>query len=82
MKPQTGILLRMLGAMLELICVTYWVRGAGDSRLVMGIKLNSLLMLGVFLGLAMVIAGLTLVKKPKRSRKLADLELNLDREAP
>ena len=80
MKPQTGILLRMLGPLVQLICAAILMKTWGDGRTFLGITLESLLMLGFFVGLLMVVAGLTMVRKPGRPAKPSALDIDLDRD--
>lgn len=80
MKPQTGILLRLLGPMLQLFCAATLMRSWGEGRTFLGIQLDSLLMLGFLVGLTMVVLGLTMVRKPGRGAKSSALDLDLDRD--
>ena len=78
MKPQTGILLRLLGPLVELICAAILMQTWGEGRTVLGLPVESLLMLGFLVGLTMVVAGLTMVKRPPSRREPTPLDLNLD----
>ncbi len=69
MKPQTGMLLRLLGPLIEITCAAILVRVWGEGRTIGGVAVEPLLMFGFAVGLAMVIAGLTLVKKPSTLRR-------------
>jgi hypothetical protein len=83
MKPQTGIVLRLLGPLIEVVCAAIMIKTWGQGKTVLGMQLDSLLMAGFFVGLLMVVAGLTMVKKPGgRAKPPADLDLNLDRDRP
>ena len=77
MKPETGILLRLLGPLLQIICAAMLLRTWDDERTFAGIPLKSLLMLGFFVGMCMVVAGLTLVKRRARTRRTSN-DLDLD----
>lgn len=64
MKPETGLLLRMVGPLIEVICVALLLRYRGQGLRVLGLPMEQILFAGLFLGLALVIAGLTLVRRP------------------
>jgi hypothetical protein len=72
MKPSTGALLRLLGPLIEVICLVLLLRYPGDRVLVAGYPLRYLLYGGILAGLFMVIAGITLVKRPQRARRPPD----------
>ena len=82
MKPQTGILLRLLGFLVEISCAAILMKTRGAESKVAGMPLETLLYVGFAIGLMMVIAGLTLV--PKKSRKgrpsIPDLDLGAGRD--
>jgi len=80
MKPQTGLLLRMLGPLIQLICASILLKSWGERRTFAGIKLESLVMFGLYVGLMMVVAGITLARKPTRKAKSSALDLDLDRD--
>ena len=69
MKPETGLLLRMVGPLIEVICVALLLRYRGQGLQVLGLPLDQILVAGLFLGLALVIAGLTLVRRPPPTRR-------------
>jgi hypothetical protein len=66
MRPQTGLLLRMLGPLIEILCVAGLLSTRGQGRTIAGMPLDYLFYAGLALGLGMVIAGLTLVRRPRR----------------
>jgi len=68
MKPQTGLILRLLGPMLELACAWGLSRVHGRGITVARLPAEWLLFAGLALGLAMVVAGLTLVRRTARSK--------------
>jgi len=80
MKPQTGIVLRLLGPLIEVVCAAILIKTWGEGRIVAGVRLESILMAGFFAGLMMVVAGLTMVKKPVSRAKPSALDLDLDRD--
>ncbi len=63
MKPETGIVLRLVGPLIEIVCAAILMKTWGEGRTVAGIRLESLLFVGFAVGLAMVIAGLTMVRR-------------------
>lgn len=69
MKPQTGMVLRLVGPLIEIVCAAILMKTWGEGRTVLGFRLESLLMAGFGLGLAMVIAGLTMVKRTAKVRR-------------
>ena len=81
MKPQTGILLRLLGPLIEIVCAAVFARTWGEGRKVAGVPLETVLMIGFGLGLMMVVAGLTMARPPTRKGRppIRDIDLDLDR---
>lgn len=69
MKPETGMTLRLLGPLIEITCAAILVRTWGEGRTIAGIAIEPLLMVGFAIGLAMVVAGLTMVKRPSSLRR-------------
>ena len=82
MKPQTGILLRLLGFLVEIGCAVVLMRTRGQDYRIAGIRLETLLYLGFAVGLMMVVLGLTMVKRPTRKGRatIPDLDLGADRD--
>ncbi len=80
MTPQTGLILRMLGPLIQLTCAAILLKTWGEGRTVAGVKLDSLLMLGFFVGLVLVVAGISLSRRPRRKAKSSALDLDLDRD--
>lgn len=68
MKPETGIVLRLVGPLIEIVCAAILMKTWGEGRTVMGVRLETLLYLGFAVGLGLVIAGLTLVRRPQPAR--------------
>jgi hypothetical protein len=79
LKPQTGILLRMLGPLIEIVCAAIMAKTWGEGRTVAGIRLETLLMIGFGVGLMMVVAGLTMARPPVRRGRAPIRDLDLDR---
>ena len=64
-----GLALRLLGPVLEFVCIGLLMWGPASDRSLLGLELESLLYLGLALGLAMVAIGLGLsVPRPRRRR--------------
>lgn len=61
-------MLRLLGPLLELGCAWGLTRVHGRGLSVLGVPAETPLFAGLAAGLAMVVAGLTLVKRPARAR--------------
>lgn len=77
-----GVVLRMLGPAIEILCVVALLRYRGQGRLVLGVRLESLLMAGFVLGLVCVFLGLWLSFAATRSRPdRFDLDLGSEAEA-
>ena len=69
MKPQTGLVLRLLGPLIEIACAAVLMKTWGQRRTVLGMPIEPLLMTGFALGLGLVIAGLTMVKRTQPARR-------------
>lgn len=69
MKPQTGMILRLVGPLIEIACAAVLVRTWGQGVTVGGTPIEPILMLGFVVGLSMVVAGLTMVRKPSSLRR-------------
>jgi hypothetical protein len=70
LKPSTGLLLRLLGPLVEILCVMLLFAYPGDDvRVPGGVRLRPLLYAGFGAGLLMVIAGLTLVRRVQPAKR-------------
>lgn len=69
MNPRTGILLRLLGPLIEIACAATLMKTWGQGRTFAGVRLESLLMLGFLVGFSMVVAGLSLVRRTHPTRR-------------
>jgi hypothetical protein len=67
MNTTTGLLLRLLGPLLEVVCLVLLF--AFPAAEVAGLPLRYILYGGIGLGLAMVVAGLTLVRRGRPARR-------------
>ncbi|WP_435007551.1 hypothetical protein P12x_004820 [Tundrisphaera lichenicola] len=66
MNPRTGLLLRLLGPLIEIICLILLMRVRDQGRTVLGIPAEYPLYAGLALGLALVIVGLTFSRPATR----------------
>ncbi len=74
-----GLIFRLLGPALEIVCIGLLLFGGGKDQFFFGIPLENFLYLGVALGLAMVAIGLGMT--PPRPRTRRDRRgLDLDRD--
>jgi len=65
---ETGLLLRMLGPLIEVICLVLLFSFPGEGRRIAGLPLRPFLYGGIALGVVLVIAGLTLARREVPSR--------------
>lgn len=69
MKPSTGRFLRLLGPLIEIVCLALLFAYPGEGTFIAGVPLRYLYYAGFVIGLMMVIAGLTLVKRVQPSKR-------------
>lgn len=69
MKPETGMTLRLVGPLIEIVCAAILMKTWGQGRTVAGVPIEPLLMAGFVLGLGMVVAGLTMVRRAQPARR-------------
>ena len=69
MRPETGLLLRMLGPLIEILCLYGLISTRGQGRTLAGLPVDYLFYAGLALGLGLVVAGLTLVRRVQPSRR-------------
>ncbi len=69
MKPTTGAVLRMLGYVVEIGCLSLWMRTGADGRTIAGVPVRSLLLGGAFCGMLMIFLPYFLVKKTQRAQR-------------
>jgi hypothetical protein len=67
MSPSTGLTLRLVGPLIEVICLGLMFGLPARDIQFHGVALQTVLYGGVALGLLLVIAGLTLVRRPRRT---------------
>jgi hypothetical protein len=65
---ETGLLLRVLGPLIEVICLVLLFSFPGEGREIAGLPLRPFLYGGIAVGLVLVIAGLTLTRRQVPSR--------------
>jgi hypothetical protein len=70
LSQQTALFLRMLGPLIEVICLVLLFSFPGEDRTIAGMPLRWALYGGIGLGIALVIAGLTLVKRTVPTKRL------------
>lgn len=66
-RTQIGLLLRLIGPLIQLACVALLLRSDLATRPFAGIPSRSWLFGGFFLGFALVVVGLFLSRRPRRS---------------
>lgn len=72
MRPQTGLILRLVGMSIEFLCVAAILATRGWSTSIAGlVPLNYLLYGGLAFGLGLVIAGNVMVKRFQPARRPA-----------
>ncbi|MEO6809082.1 MAG: hypothetical protein ABI353_08205 [Isosphaeraceae bacterium] len=72
MRPQTGLILRMVGMLIEFLCAAGILATRGRSTLIAGlVPLNIVLYVGLAFGLGLVIAGNVMVKRFQPTRQPA-----------
>jgi hypothetical protein len=69
MKPSTGIVLRLVGPLIEIVCIMLIFALPAREIRIGGVRLLDILYGGIGFGLLLVIAGLTLVQRQPRSRR-------------
>ena len=69
MTARTGVTLRLLGPLIEVICLILLLRERDRGRQVLGLPVEYPLYAGLALGLALVVVGLALSRPaPRRPR--------------
>ena len=69
MTAQTGVILRLVGPLIEVACLIILLRVRDQGRQVAGIPVEYVLYAGLALGFALVVVGLTLARPaPRRPR--------------
>jgi hypothetical protein len=84
MKPyQVGIILRLLGPLIEIVSVIGFVQFRGRDARVGGVPVESLCFAGFGLGLVLVVAGLSLTAfRPRRRKTRPRFTLDLGPDEP
>jgi hypothetical protein len=67
MRPEIGLILRVVGPLIQFACLFALVSNRGRGRTVGGVSLDTLLYAGILFGLILVVAGLAL--GPFRTRR-------------
>lgn len=79
MRPGIGLILRVVGPLIEFACVFALVSNRGRGRTVVGVPLDNLLYAGILLGLVLVVAGLALSPFRSRTRRRDRYDIDDDR---
>jgi hypothetical protein len=66
MTARTGVILRLLGPLIEVGCLIVLLRVRDQGRTVFGLPVEYLLYTGLALGLTLVVVGLALVRPAPR----------------
>lgn len=77
MKPTTAAVIRLVGYLVEIGCLTTWLKiGAEDRPFVPGVSLRNALLGGVLLGMALIFSSHILTKRTVPTRRAPrDLDL-------
>lgn len=67
MKPQTGLLLRLIGPLIEVLCIIGFLSYRGRNVRLAGQPVELLFLIGFLGGMILVILGLTMVRRTKPS---------------
>lgn len=65
---ETGLLMRMIGPLIEVVCLILLFAFPGEGRRLAGLPLRPFLYGGIAFGLVLVIAGLTMARRDVPSR--------------
>jgi hypothetical protein len=69
MSPRAGMLLRLGGMLIELICASLFMASRGRGRTVAGLPVEYLLFAAFAVGLVMWLAGVTLTRRAWPARR-------------
>lgn len=75
MNPQTGLVLRLVGPLIQIVCAAIWIRTRDLGYRIADVRLETILMIGFGLGLGMVVAGLFLSRRPTKESPISPLDL-------
>jgi hypothetical protein len=72
MDARTGLVLRLVGPLIEIVCVLILVNVRDRGRLALGVPVEYFLYAGLALGLTLVVVGLTCVRPRRDPRRPGD----------
>ena len=73
MSPRTGLTLRLLGPLIEVICLILLLQVRDQERAFLGVPAEYPLYAGLALGFAMVVVGLTFARPSTKRPRDSDL---------
>jgi hypothetical protein len=76
MNPQTGLVLRLVGPLIQIVCAAIWMRTRDLGYRFVDVRLETILMIGFGLGLGMVVAGLFLSRRPVKESPISPLDFD------
>jgi hypothetical protein len=69
MRPETALVLRMVGPLIELACLYGLFAHRGRGERIAGVPVETLCYLGLAVGFLIVLAGLTLVRRVQPTKR-------------
>ncbi len=80
MSRNLGLLLRLVGPLIEIVALMAYLQNRGRDVRILGVPVETLCFVGIGLGLCLVIAGLGLSYRRPRPRKRPSFDLDLGME--
>jgi hypothetical protein len=66
MSQRTGLILRLLGPLIEVVCLILLIRDRDRGRTILGVPVEYPLYVGLGVGFALVVVGLTFARPATR----------------